>query len=79
MHAYMNAANLENPSSESNVKGRVGGGKWARTKVERRWEMAMTLCCGPAVTDKAACEAPLPRCFRGVIFWVFLCIDVFLM
>jgi hypothetical protein len=57
----MNAANLKNASSEPDVKGWVGGGKWARTKVEGRWEMAMNLCCNPAVTDKAASEAPTPK------------------
>jgi hypothetical protein len=36
VHACMNAANLENTSSESDVKGRAGGGKWARTKVEEK-------------------------------------------
>src|SRR5205809_739933 len=35
--ACMNAANLENTSSESDVEGRGGGGKWARTKDERKW------------------------------------------
>jgi hypothetical protein len=31
----MNAANLENTSSESDVVGRVGDGRWTRMKVER--------------------------------------------
>ena len=61
MHACMNAANLESTSSEHDIKGRVRGGKWARTKVKRRWEMAMNLCCDPAATDKAASEAPIPK------------------
>jgi hypothetical protein len=34
--ACMNAANLENTLSEHDVKGRIGDGEWARTKVERR-------------------------------------------
>jgi hypothetical protein len=43
--ACMNTANLENISSESNVRGKVRCGKWVRMKAERR-EMAMTICCG---------------------------------
>ena len=60
----MGAANLENTSSECDIRGRVGGGKWVRMKVERRREMAMNLCRAPARADKAASssrEAPYPK------------------
>jgi hypothetical protein len=39
---------------ESDVIGRVGGGKWVRMKVGGKREIAMTLCCGPTGADKAA-------------------------
>ena len=57
------AANLENTSSESSVRGRLGGGKWARKVVKRR-EMVMNLCRGLAGADKSgerAMKAPYPN------------------
>jgi hypothetical protein len=52
----MNAANSENTSSESDVRGRVEGEEWARKKIEKKMGMAMNLCRGPARANKAASD-----------------------
>jgi hypothetical protein len=55
----MNAANLGNTSSESNIRSRVRCKKWAEIKANRRREMVMTLDCGSAVVYKVASDQML--------------------